>query len=280
VRVAVSTGYQVNAEYVPATLLSVEQNALSMCAARGDLFAVLDLPWSYREDDAISMVTSLKAAGDEATFSYGGVYHPWPIGRDDNDSNWFRTIPPSGAACGVIASLANTRGAWIAPANTLITGVVDLDPGIARERWLDLQQAQINIVRREARGFLSMSADTLSDEDDLRPINVRRLMMLLRRLAFQRGARYVFEPNSYAFQRLVAKGFDAVLRDLFRRGAFAGATAESSYQVVTDSSVNTSQSMDDGRFIVELKVAPALPLTFMTVRLLETGNQKLFVEAR
>jgi phage tail sheath protein FI len=50
--------------------------------------------------------------------------------------------------------------------------------------------------------------------------------------------------------------------------------------VVTDSSINTPQSMDEGRIIVELKVAPALPLTFLTVRLVETGDQTLFVESR
>ena len=40
-----------------------------------------------------------------------------------------------------------------------------------------------------------LSADTLSDDPDLRPINVRRLLILLRRLALRLGATYVFEPQ-------------------------------------------------------------------------------------
>jgi hypothetical protein len=280
VRVAVSTGFRLNPVYNSATLLAVQQNALALCAARGDLLAVLDLPRSYREDDAIAYTAALKAAGSESTFSYGAVYHPWPLSRDDTDSTEFRAIPPCGAAAGILARRANARGAWIAPANEVMSGIVDLEPRLARERRPDLFEAQINVIGQEARGFLTLSADTLSDDDDLRPINVRRLLMLLRRIALQRGARYVFEPNSPAFQRLVARGFDAVLRDLFRRGAFAGSTPSTSYQVVTDSSINTPQSMDEGRIIVELKVAPALPLTFLTVRLVETGDQTLFVESR
>jgi len=280
VRVAVSTGFGVNPVYNSATLLAVQQNALALCAARGDLLAVLDLPRSYREDDAIAYTGALKAAGNQSTFSYGAVYHPWPIGRDDTDSTEFRAIPPCGAAAGILARRANARGAWIAPANEVMSGIVDLEPRLARERRLDLLAAQINIIGQEARGFLTLSADTLSDDDEVRPINVRRLLILLRRIALQRGARYVFEPNSPAFQRLVATGFDAVLRDLFRRGAFAGSTPATSYQVVTDSSINTPQSVDQGRFIVELKVAPAQPLTFLTVRLMETGDQTLFVESR
>ena len=136
-------------------------------------------------------------------------------------------MPPDGAACGVLADRAVTRGAWIAPANQVLRGVIALTPSLAPERRLELQEAQVNVVRHEPRGFLVLSADTLSDEiDDLdvRPINVRRLLMLLRRLALRVGARYVFEPNGDAMRRLVQRGFEAMLNDLFVRGAFAGPT--------------------------------------------------------
>ena len=35
--------------------------------------------------------------------------------------------------------------------------------------------------------------------------------------------------------------------------------------------------MEQGRFIVELRVAPAQPLTFVTIRLMQTGNGNLAV---
>ena len=67
---------------------------------------------------------------------------------------------------------------------------------------------------------------------------------------------------------------------MYARGAFAGQTASSAYQVVADSSVNTAQSVDQGRFVVELKVAPSLPLTFVTVRLVQTNDRLVVTEGR
>ena len=43
----------------------------------------------------------------------------------------------------------------------------------------------------------------------------------------------VFEPNDEAFQRLVKRTFETVLDHMFVRGAFAGATPATSYQVST-----------------------------------------------
>ena len=110
-------------------------------------------------------------------------------------------------------------------------------------------------------------------EDDLRPINVRRLLILLNRLATRLGSTYVFEPNDDAFRRMVQRGFEAMLGDLFERGAFAGSTTDTAFQVVTGESLNTRQSVEQGRFIVELRVAPSRPLTFVSIRLVHTGER-------
>jgi phage tail sheath protein FI len=276
-------------------LLAVQFALLTMCAARGDLFAVLALPEHYREDEAVEHVETLKLPpekihgtagiealgfGESSDFSYAAVYHPWLIGRKEERLNNFRRIPPDGAACGILARRALARGAWIAPANELLSGVVGLTPTVSSERRLSLQEAQINLVRQEPRGFVALSADTLSDDPDLRPINVRRLLMLLRRLALRLGSRYVFEPNDDSFRRLVQRGFEAMLDDMFVRGAFAGATPATSFQVVTSSALNTPQSVDQGRFIVELRVAPSLPMTFLTIRLVQMGDRAFVTEGR
>jgi phage tail sheath protein FI len=147
-----------------------------------------------------------------------------------------------------------------------------------RYRLLDLQTAQVNIVRQEARGFLMLDADTLSDDVDLRSIGVRRLLILLRRLALSLGATYVFEPNDDSFRRLVERGFEEMLERMFTRGAFAGATPSTSYRVDAGSPPNTPQSVEQGRFIIELRVAPSQPMSFMTIRLLQTNERELAVQ--
>ncbi|HYY98787.1 MAG TPA: hypothetical protein VE642_09365, partial [Pyrinomonadaceae bacterium] len=107
-----------------------------------------------------------------------------------------------------------------------------------------------------------------------------RLLALLRRLALRLGATYVFEPHDDSFRRLVRRGFEGMLGEMFARGAFAGATPAESFRVVTDSTLNTNQMADLGRFIVELKVAPSLPLNFLTIRLVQSGDRGLATEER
>jgi phage tail sheath protein FI len=213
--------------------------------------------------------------GERQALSYGAVYHPWLIESGEVQPFTFRRTPPEGAACGVLALRAATRGAWIAPANELLRQVIALTPAIGPDYWLALQDAHLNLVRQEARGFLILSADTLSEDAALRPIGVRRLLILLRRLALRLGASYVFEPNGDAFRRLVQRGFEALLGQMFVRGAFAGATATAAFQVVV---ATTPQDEDNGRFIVELRVAPSLPLTFLTIRLVQAGDRALLTE--
>jgi hypothetical protein len=278
--------------FSPDVLLAVQRALLRLCAARGDLFSVLSLPEHYREDKAIEHTNLLKATpnlapptagvsalgfGEVNAFSYGAVYHPWLIGRESHGDAVI-SMPPCGAVSGSIAEAALTRGAWIAPANRPLRGVVALKPPLLPERRLALQDALINIVRQEARGFLLLDSDTLSVDADLQEVSVRRLLILLRRQALQLGVSYVFEPNSTSFRRTVDRGFTEMLDGMFERGAFAGTTPATSYQVVTDSSLNTPQSVERGRFIVELRVAPSVPMRFLTIRLVQTSDRTQAME--
>jgi phage tail sheath protein FI len=99
-------------------------------------------------------------------------------------------------------------------------------------------------------------------------------------LALRLGATYVFEPHSGAFRRAVQRGFEAMLEEMFGRGAFAGRTTDTSFQVVTDEVLNPPHSVDQGRFIVELRIAPSQPLEFLTIRLVQTGDRTLVTQER
>ncbi|HVE55491.1 MAG TPA: hypothetical protein VNB22_01595 [Pyrinomonadaceae bacterium] len=274
-------------DYKSDVLLAVQRALLRMCAARGDLFAVLNLPEHFDEINAFEYVGTLKttkgfapqtagvepfSADETRALSFGAVYHPWLLTHED-DFEDFRNIPPDGANSGVMARRSYERGAWIAPANEKLQGILGLAKNIRRERFLDFQDNLINLVRPEPSGFLVLDSDTLSDDADWRSINVRRLISLLRRLAVKHGAEYVFEPNNERFRRQVQRGFSAMLDLMFVRGAFAGTTPANSYQVVVSETINNFQSVEQGRFIVELRVAPSLPLKFVTVRLVQAGGR-------
>ncbi len=282
--------YKINSEsYNPEHLLRIQQELLRLCASRGDLLAVLNLPKHYREDEVLTHVTSLKAStqrqdldpqqtdfllpSESKVFDYGVLYHPWLVTTGINElSEVIREVPPDGAISGKLANVALQRGAWQAPANVPLLRVIALEPPLSSSYWPLFQNAQVNIVRQEPQGFLVLNSDTLSVEPTLRPINVKRLLMLLRRLALKYGPTYVFEPNSEQFRRTVKRGFERILSRLHEQGAFAGNSAEESYQVIVDDTVNPQQSIEQGRFIVELRVAPSLPLSFLKVRLVQTAN--------
>ncbi|NTX40472.1 phage tail sheath family protein [Myxococcus sp. CA033] len=297
--VAVSVSPPARWQLLPASsydvgpLLAVQRALVRMARARGDLLAVLSLPEHYREEDALAHAGTLQSPlgaeedgvppigfAEDAALSHGALYHPWTFVSEENKPAEPRRMPPDGNACGVLARRALERGAWVAPANEPWTGVVALSPALGRDWWLDLQEAQVNVVRQEPRAFLTLSADTLATDPELRPIHVRRLLSLLRRAALRLGATYVFEPNDASFRRRVQRGFESLLGDLFVRGAFAGKTREGAFQVVTGSELNTPSLVEQGRFYVDLRVAPSQPLTFLNVRLVQSGDRGLVTEAR
>jgi phage tail sheath protein FI len=149
---------------------------------------------------------------------------------------------------------------------------------ISAERRVDLDAGAVNVLLDDPRGFLAMSEWTLSTDDDLDAIRVRRLLALLKRAARHFGERYVFEPHSPGFRRTVERVFRELLGRMYRGGAFTGASAAQGYRVLAGEAQNPAGSVEQGRFVVELRVAPAHPLEFLTVRLVQSREGTLAVE--
>lgn len=254
--------------YDTTLLYDVQTALLRLCAAQGEFFAVLGLPHHFRiteaRDHLAKLAADLPAQGGISPLSYGAVYHPWL--KWWSTAGAVETLPPDGAAMGVLAERAARRGAWVAPGNQTLAGVVALTQALEIDDDIPL-----NILRAEPRGFMAARAETL--DVDLSLINVRRLLILLRRLALRHGATYAFEPNGPALHRLVQTRFEELMRGLYNRGAFAGQKPSDAYRVDAGDNHNTAVSMEQGRFIVALQVRPSRPMEFITVRLVQHGNQ-------
>jgi hypothetical protein len=296
---------QASEDFSDADILAVHRALLRLCYARGDLFGVLALPRHYTVQQARNHIAKLNPGasdildsseltadalsakvyplrhGEAAVMSHCGLYYPWLACQTDNPASGgvsIRFIPPDGACSGKIAAKSIEQGAWIAAANSPINNVLALDTKISKAQWLQLMSSRINVVRECSSGFQLMSADTLSANSELSEISVRRLMSLLVRLALREGNRHVFEPNSAELAERVQTHFESLFDGLYARGAFAGKNTTEAYRVITDSRVNTHQSIDDGRFIVELQVAPSQPLKFIRIRLVQSGPNQLHVQ--
>lgn len=269
-------------------VVSLHHALLNFCHARRDAFAVLALPPFYEKRHCVRWQEEFRArlglperrnvftdARDVADLSYAGVYHPWLLLADDAAADRLRAVPPDGAACGLIAARERERQVWVAPANVALTGVLGLTPDVSTEDWADLFELQFNFVRREARDFRAMSAHTLSDEAIWLQISVRRLLILIRRFVVERGMDFVFESNHERFRRGVQLVLEDALLFMHGLGAFAGATPEQSFHVVTDASVNPPPSVDAGRFVAQIQVAPSQPTEFITVLLTRVAEDLL-----
>ena len=263
--------------YDDRPLFQVQRDLIRWCAARADAHAVLGLPEHFREDVAAEYIdrlsTSLEITDATRVLSYAAVFHPWIVVRETTGrpdlATW--SVPPDGAVCGTIAARTLRNGVWYSPANQLLVGALALSPDL-EDVAVQLLAARVNPIVQQPQGFVAMDAVTLHPGDEFGELHVRRLLILLRRLALREGAAYVFRNNDDALRRLVERQFEQVLGDLFVRGAFAGQRHEEGYIVVADETVNTPPGRDAGRFVVELRVAPSHPLMFLTVRLVQEGG--------
>lgn len=264
---------------------------MRMAGGTADLFALLSMPSGFDAKTAIQYSAKLRTISDgfggpqvlghneERTLSYAALYHPWIWYRTDRkdrrDASTLALSAPEGFLAGQMAASAISRGAWIAPANDLIDDMVGLSPVLPESAQLDLYNARINLVRRDPRGFVLLDADTLSAEPEWRQINVRRLMILLRRLALQRGQAYVFEPNGDVMRRAVERDLTFALDGMQRRGAFAGKTSAQSFRIAADIGAN---DIEQGRMIFEVGVAPSQPMRFLNIRLVQRGARLTVAE--
>ncbi|HEX8556849.1 MAG TPA: hypothetical protein VF668_02040 [Pyrinomonadaceae bacterium] len=288
--VALDPNDETDAQYLGelARVVGLHHALLNFCHARRDAFALLALPHFYEKRHCVRWQEEFRArlglparrtvytdARDVADLSYAGVYHPWLLLADDAAADRVRAVPPEGAACGMIAARERERQAWVAPANVALTGVLGLAPEIPTADWADLFELQFNLVRREARDFRAMSAHTLSDEAIWLQISVRRLLILIRKFVVERGMDFGFETNHQRFRRGVQLVLEDALLFMHGLGAFAGASPEQSFNVLTDASVNPPPSVDAGRFVAQIQVAPSQPTEFITVLLTRVAEDLL-----
>jgi hypothetical protein len=258
-----------------ARLIDVQAAAIRLAAAMGDQFLLLSLPGDWRAAAAADHAAALSArfAGAPRPLSHAAMHHPWPVTMAAGGA---RATPPDGAVAARMAARARRDGAWAAPGGQILADVVALSPALMAGDAEALAQARINRIAAVPAGFVASDVMTLSPEHDWGWINVRRLVSLLRRMAVREGAAYVFEPWGDTLRRAIERRFGAMLEYLARRGAFAGRGLDDSFRLVVGA---PGSRHDDGRLVIEIAIAPAQPLRFLTITLAQRGARLGIVEA-
>jgi phage tail sheath protein FI len=77
----------------------------------------------------------------------------------------------------------------------------------------------------------------------------------------------VFEPNDQTLWEGVKRTLNGFLRGLWLAGALFGATSSEAYYVKCDAETNPPESIDAGKLVVEVGIAPVKPAEFVVFRI-------------
>jgi len=208
---------------------------------------------------------------------YGAFYYPWILVRDplplpDNRSA-YAYVPPSGHLAGIYARTDAARGVYKAPANEVVVGALDLAYQVTRDEQGELNQNGVNCIRMFQRDIRVWGARTLADAaSEWRYVNVRRLFCMVEESIAQATRWVVFEPNDVPLWKAIRRDVGAFLRLLWRDGALMGRTPEEAFFVKCDEETNPPESIDAGRVVVMIGIAPVKPAEFIIFRIGQHAN--------
>jgi phage tail sheath protein FI len=98
-------------------------------------------------------------------------------------------------------------------------------------------------------------------------IAVRRMALFLEE-SLDRGTRWVvFEPNDQTLWERIRVNVSAFLQNLFRQGAFQGASSKDAYFVRCDSTTTTQADIDNGVVNIIVGFAPLKPAEFVLIKI-------------
>ncbi|MGW2048823.1 phage tail sheath family protein [Streptomyces sp. NPDC001858] len=252
---------------------AVQLGLIAHCELMGDRVAIIDPPPSLNARQI--RVWRQETAGYDS--KYAALYYPW-IKSFDPASGQARLIPPSGHVAGVWARNDSERGVHKAPANEVVRGAVDLEIQITRGEQDLLNPIGVNCIRAfPGRGIRIWGARTLSSDPAWRYLNVRRYFNYLEESILIGTQWVVFEPNDHALWARIRRNVSAFLVNEWRSGALFGARPEEAYYVKCDEESNPPESVDLGRVICEIGIAPVKPAEFVIFRLaqFQSGSGEL-----
>ncbi|GAA2775697.1 phage tail sheath family protein [Streptomyces showdoensis] len=253
---------------------TVQLAVISHCEQMGDRVAVLDAP------PGLSAQQVRHWRNEEAGYDsrFATLYYPW-VRVFDPAAGRNTTVPPSGHIAGVWARSDAERGVHKAPANEVIRGVVDLELKLSKGEQDLLNPIGVNCVRAfPGRGIRVWGARTLSSDPAWRYLNVRRLFNYLEESILLGTQWVVFEPNDDRLWSSIRRNVTAFLTEEWRRGALFGRTAAEAFYVKCDRDNNPQESIDQGRVVCEIGVAPVKPAEFVVFRLAQFSDSTSLVD--
>jgi hypothetical protein len=244
---------------------SVVTKAIDMVESRQDAFYIADF---NNFDDTITEATEQANAVDS---NYVATYYPW-VKTIDTNTNKLMSVPPSVLMPAVFAANDRLAAEWFAPAGLNrggIVGAVSVLNRLTHSERDTLYENKVNpIAAFPGQGIVAFGQKTLQDKASaLDRINVRRLLIVLKKFVASTSRYLVFEQNTSTtrarFLNTVNPYLEAVQQ---RQGLY-------SFRVVMDESNNTPDVIDRNILAGQIFLQPAKTAEFIVIdfNILPTG---------
>lgn len=254
---------------------------IQICETRADCLAVCDCPEGLNPQEVVDWHNGAGTwAGDHAAFnsSYAAMYWPWVKVYDSYNRQYVYT-PPCGHILAVYAYTDQVGETWFAPAGLnrgrVISGVdIEMDPTVGEVELLYGDGNAVNPIERFPKdGIVVWGQRTLQRAPTATDrVNVRRLLLYLRKVISSATRYLVFEPNDertwIQFGQLVVPYLNDVRG---RRGLY-------DFRVKCDETTNTPAVIDRNQMNAQIFLKPVKAAEFIQVDLVITTTGANFDE--
>ena len=266
---------------------------VNTCEDRADALAVIDLKGGYQaraesteasrnaaDSDVTTVIRNLRDRGLNS--SYGCTFYPWVQIRDTINGALVN-VPPSVAAIGTFSSSQRKTQVWFAPAGFNRGGLTEGSAGIpvvgvtqqlTRKQRDKLYNANINpIAKFPAEGIVIFGQKTLQvTPSALDRINVRRLLLFVKKRISQISANLLFDPNvqqTWLRFKASVEPFLAAIKTDF---------GLSDYLVVLDETTTTPDLVDRNIMYAKIFLKPTRAIEFIAIDFNITRTGASFVD--
>ena len=229
---------------------------VALAEERGDCIAVVDI---VNYNTGVSTVVT-EAAGQNS--SYAATYWPWlQMQSAANKAVW---VPASVVIPGVYAFTDNATAPWFAPAGLVrggIPGVIQAEMKLTKAQRDTLYAAKVNpIATFPGTGISIMGQKTLQTKASaLDRVNVRRLLIELKKFIGDQARNLVFEQNTIATRNRFLATVNPYLESVVQRqGLYA-------YRVVMDDTNNTADVVDRNQLVGQIFIQPTKTIEFVVL---------------
>ena len=254
--------YQINIVSAPGMIhsstigQSVNNSLISLAESRGDCIAVVDL---VPTGSIISDVTTQAAAINS---SYAATYWPWVQIQSATGRNEY--VPAGVTIPGVYAFTDNASAPWFAPAGLVrggLAGVIQAERKLTKGDRDTLYLGKVNpIATFPGTGISVFGQKTLQTKASaLDRVNVRRLLIELKKFIGDQARNLVFEQNSIATRNRFLATVNPYLESVVQRqGLYA-------YRVVMDDTNNTADVVDRNQLVGQIFIQPTKTIEFVVL---------------